>query len=137
MKKTIIILLISLMGMVANAETYFFMRLTTTDNSIVTYSLDSLKFIHNNNNVTIINSNGFITQPLDQLQKMQFVQIDKPGTQFADVNGDGEINIADVNSIINAILGNAIEGTFDVNSDGEINIADVNVVINCILGSPH
>ena len=50
-----------------------------------------------------------------------------------DVNGDGEVNIADVNAVISAILGNAIAPACDVNGDGEVNIADVNAVISIIL----
>lgn len=52
-----------------------------------------------------------------------------------DVNTDGEVNIADVNCIINVILGDLdIYGDrADVNADGEVTIADVNVVIACIL----
>ena len=52
-----------------------------------------------------------------------------------DVNGDGEVNIADVNAVINIILGDDsgdIDG--DVNGDGEVNIADVNNIITIILG---
>ena len=54
-------------------------------------------------------------------------------TLVGDVNGDGEVNIADVNALIDMILnGNAaIEG--DVNNDSEVNIADVNTLINLIL----
>lgn len=52
-----------------------------------------------------------------------------------DVNNDGEVNIADVNAVINVILGGAGNDTSgDVNADGEINIADVNAIINIILG---
>ena len=51
-----------------------------------------------------------------------------------DVNHDGEVNIADVNVIIKAMLtGNGMEEDLDVNGDGEVNIADVNAVINIIL----
>ena len=50
-----------------------------------------------------------------------------------DVNGDGEVNIADINAIINMILsGNVGTSAADVNSDGEVNIADVNTVIDAI-----
>jgi endonuclease I len=52
-----------------------------------------------------------------------------------DINGDGEVNIADVNAVINVILGDessTIDG--DVNGDGEVNIADVNNIIAVILG---
>jgi hypothetical protein len=53
------------------------------------------------------------------------------------VNGDGEVNIADVNVIIGIILGNTYDAETvrraDVNGDGEVNIADVNAIIDIIL----
>ena len=51
-----------------------------------------------------------------------------------DTNGDGEINIADINTIIDAILNGTYDVDCDCNGDGEINIADVNSVIDIILG---
>ena len=51
-----------------------------------------------------------------------------------DVNNDGEVNIADVNAVINVILGRGSNTSADVNGDGEINIADVNAIISIILG---
>lgn len=51
-----------------------------------------------------------------------------------DVNGDGEVNIADVNAVINMILDSPTENG-DVNGDGEVNIADVNAIIDIILNS--
>ena len=50
-----------------------------------------------------------------------------------DVNGDGEVNIADVNAVIKFILTSGSLDTADVNGDGEINIADVNAVIRIII----
>jgi hypothetical protein len=56
-------------------------------------------------------------------------------TLYGDVNGDLEINIADINSVIDIILdGTAITPAADVNGDGEVNIADINVIIDIILG---
>ena len=54
-----------------------------------------------------------------------------------DVNGDGEITIADINIIIDAILTvtQEFQTAADVNGDGEITIADINVVIDIILGN--
>ena len=52
-----------------------------------------------------------------------------------DVNNDGEVNIADVNTVIDYILGDKSRQSIDVNNDGEINIADVNAVINIISNS--
>ena len=51
------------------------------------------------------------------------------------MNGDGEVNIADINAIINVILTGAENAAADVNGDGEINIADINAIINLILGA--
>ncbi len=51
-----------------------------------------------------------------------------------DVNGDGEVNIGDLNSIITVILENRDDPVADVNGDGEVNIGDVNVEIALILG---
>ena len=58
------------------------------------------------------------------------------GMKF-DVNGDGEINIADINVITDIILGGTVDELTrrraDVNGDGEINIADINTVTDAIL----
>ena len=56
----------------------------------------------------------------------------EPGTP-GDVNGDGEVNIADVNALIDKILSQSGDEGCDVNKDGEVNIADVNAVIDLIL----
>jgi hypothetical protein len=74
-------------------------------------------------------------------------QGDIPG----DVNGDGEVNVADVNKVIDVIINGGSHGhghapaneseavsedwcdIIDVNGDGEINIADANVIIDYIL----
>ena len=54
----------------------------------------------------------------------------------ADVNADGEVNIADVNSVISVIMENTSDaGRADVNDDGEVNIADINAVIAAIFGN--
>lgn len=50
-----------------------------------------------------------------------------------DVNGDGVVNISDINLIINMILSGTFNAKGDVNSDGVVNITDINAVINIIL----
>ena len=61
--------------------------------------------------------------------------VDFPG----DVNHDGEVNIADINAIINIILGGNVDDQTreraDVNGDGEVNIADINAIIDIILNT--
>lgn len=55
-----------------------------------------------------------------------------------DVNGDGEVNIADVNALTDIILGRVADDDTmyraDVNEDGEINVGDVNALVDIILG---
>ncbi len=61
------------------------------------------------------------------------------GFAKGDVNGDGEVNIADVNCLVGVILGTRDADEFGgrafVNDDDEVNIADVNAVIAIILGN--
>ena len=57
---------------------------------------------------------------------------EQPGIK-GDVNGDGEVNIADVNAIIDMILAGSMDAKGDVNGDSEVNIADVNAIIDIIL----
>jgi hypothetical protein len=53
---------------------------------------------------------------------------------MGDVNGDREVNIADINKMIDTIMTpSVIEPNYDVNGDGEINIADINAIIDLIL----
>jgi len=60
-----------------------------------------------------------------------------PEYHSGDVNGDGEVNIADINAIINIILGREASTDMllraDVDGNGEINIGDVNAIIGIIL----
>ena len=51
-----------------------------------------------------------------------------------DVNGDGTVNIADINAVIDIILRSGGYTTAaDVNNDGAVNIADINALIDSIL----
>ena len=62
-----------------------------------------------------------------------YQRIEQPGDP-CDVNGDGEVTVADVNLLINFILTSSEGERGDVNGDGEIGVADVNLIINHILG---
>lgn len=63
-----------------------------------------------------------------------------------DINGDGEVNMGDANSVIDIVImggnnghpripGHNDDGFGDVNGDGEVNIADVNTIIEMILSN--
>ena len=53
-----------------------------------------------------------------------------------DVNGDGQVDISDVNIVINLMLGKTTDEDYegDINGDGNVDISDVNLVINYMLG---
>ena len=50
-----------------------------------------------------------------------------------DVNGDGSVNITDLNIIIGLILSNEYNYAADLNNDRSVNISDVNMIIFIIL----
>ena len=54
-----------------------------------------------------------------------------------DVNGDGTVNISDINAVIIMIHnGNDTASTADVNGDGVVNISDLNAIISIIIDGP-
>ena len=57
---------------------------------------------------------------------------EEPGIP-GDVNGDGSVNISDINEVIDLILGGRYAEGADVNADGSVNISDINTLISIIL----
>lgn len=57
------------------------------------------------------------------------------GTTFSpcDVTQDGSTTIADVQAMVNQVLGSAA-ALSDLNGDGKVNVVDVQIVINAVLG---
>lgn len=55
-----------------------------------------------------------------------------------DVNLDGEVTVADINTVIDVILSGVddqqVVSRADVNRDGEVTVADINLVIDAIIG---
>ena len=61
----------------------------------------------------------------------QIVEMGSGTGLLGDVNGDGYVDIADINAVMDIILGiNGYTAAADVNGDGEITIADVNAIID-------
>ena len=57
-----------------------------------------------------------------------------PNTAVCDVNGDGSVNVTDVQLAVNQALGTATCGAGNVNGDAACNVTDVQLVVNKALG---
>jgi hypothetical protein len=59
-----------------------------------------------------------------------------PAVSHCDANEDGAVNVADVQKVVNGVLGVGTPvGTTDINRDGVVNILDVQAVVNVVLGA--
>ena len=71
----------------------------------------------------------------------QIIESDWGEVVYGDVLGDGKVDVADVNAVINIILelktSDDYPGDGDLISDGKVDISDVNEIVNIILGLPH
>ena len=53
-------------------------------------------------------------------------------TSTCDLNGDGSVNVADLQLVINEALGSA-PPVHDLNGDGRVNVADVQIAVDAVL----
>lgn len=56
-------------------------------------------------------------------------------TTKGDVNGDGEVDVADISSVVNVMMGGERiwDGRDDVDGNGVVDVSDINVILNIIL----
>ncbi len=86
------------------------------------------------------------TNPTDKTYaRVDDPENDKPGYftykvsfQLGDVNGDNEVNVADITALTNILRGDVAAGTYnsaaaDVDGDGEVKTADITELVNMIL----
>ena len=119
----------------AASETLNFVK---ADGSKVSFSVEGLKITYDDfAHAVVTNNETSATLNLSDLEYMYFGDEAAVTYPTGDVNGDGEVNIADINALIDTILsGNADSETAtraDVNGDSEVNVADVNALIDLIL----
>ena len=51
-----------------------------------------------------------------------------------DVNGDGEVDVADISAVISVMAGTP-NSSADVNGDGEVDVADISAIIIIMAGN--
>jgi hypothetical protein len=65
--------------------------------------------------------------------ELLFSMTPSSGAIACDINGDGSINVSDVQLVINEVQGIS-PAVHDLNHDGALTVADVQIVINAVLG---
>lgn len=100
------------------------------------YSLATRPVVKFNGGEMVLKSAGTeVTYSLGDIQQIVFAK--GTDTKKGDVNGDGTVDVSDVNILINIILGNdeagKYDGRADVTGDGTVDVSDANALINLVL----
>ena len=101
------------------------------DGKTLHLDLDVLKLSYGRHRLDIIllDENGHATNNV-----MSYFVVIEPDPM--DVNGDGEVNSADITALYSLLLDNIeVVGNADVNNDGTINGADITALYNYLLGN--
>ena len=79
----------------------------------------------------------WITKRMAYLDENVFERPVEPKPLVGDINKDGEISVADINALIEVVLGTAADSDTiqlcDLNGDREITVSDINQLINLIM----
>lgn len=129
--KYILLLLAASVAMTTSAieDTLTFVR---TDGSTVAFSTSGLTITYDDFAHAIVNNDE--TSATINLADVDYMCLGEVEASLkGDVNGDGEVNIADINAVIDTILTGDTNVRADVNRDSEVNIADINSLIDIIL----
>lgn len=136
--KYLMLLLVAVSTITAHAadddRTLTFVNL---DGTTVTFSATGLVITYNDQAQALIKNDE--TSGVVDLSEVDFMCFGEvPVTAIkGDVNADQSVNIADLNAVINIILGATVNdetlSRADVNSDSTVNISDVNALIAIIL----
>ena len=130
--KYILSILTTVMTLAASATTYHTLTFAKTDGTTVSFAVDGLIIIYDDfAHAVVTNNDTTATITLADIDCMYFS--DMAASVTGDVNGDGEVNISDINAVIDLILSGTTCPSADVNDDGEINITDINAIIDIIL----
>ena len=137
--KYILLVMTALVTMTALADSQETLTFVKHNATTVTFSTSNLVITYDDFAHAVVTNDD--TTAIIDLIDVDYMCFGEVESSFVtgDVNGDGEVNVADVNALIDIILGGTTdeqtEARADVNNDDEINIADVNALIDIILAS--
>ncbi len=141
MKKLVLLFAAAVVTMLSmSADTYNYLNFVNSSNQITQFSTTGLRMTFNGGKATVTADGQTQTINLSTMAYMEFTNIQAGGTTYllGDINGDGNVDVSDINAIINIMLGKAQASDFvgiaDVTGDNSIDVSDVNAVINIMLG---
>ena len=123
-----------------SADTYNYLNFVTANNQTTQFATDGFRMTFNNGIGSVTVNGQTRTVNLASMAYMEFSNTSTGGSDYlpGDVNGDGTVDIADVNIVINIMLGmdsaDKYDGRAYITSDDIVDIADVNAAINIMLG---
>lgn len=139
MKKYIFLFVLVLGMAVAHAQSYTYLNFNTTDAAVTQVATQGLKITFNDG-VAVVTVGDEVTEiPLATLDYMEFTNTEYSagGGMTGDLDGNGVVDVEDLNIIINIILQLGDSGDYpgepDVDGSGVVDIEDVNAIINLIL----
>lgn len=136
MKRIVLILIATLIGMSAWATNESFLNFVKKDGKVTQYVANGTKLTFSGKTINV-NSNGTASEvSMVGLHHLEFGKSVVPSVLMGDVNGDGTVDITDINALVNILLGTASPDDYKnpyVNDDDVIDIVDVNIVISLIV----
>ena len=83
-----------------------------------------------------ISSDGYVVDDGIYIDDVKVFAYNTSSNMYGDVNGDGDINVIDIVTIVNIILDDSSDTNVlvaDLNSDSEVNILDIVILVGIIL----
>ncbi|MBQ4367494.1 MAG: dockerin type I repeat-containing protein [Muribaculaceae bacterium] len=140
MKKIIFILVLAFATLQASADAFGYLKFNLSGSNEQAFAANGVKITFDNGNAIVTLADG-TTSTLTLADINYFYFSDDAGTNLlkGDVNGDGEISVADITALVNIVLSSEqltdpdLFYRADVNSDGEIGIADITSLVNLVM----
>ena len=137
MKKLVLLIAAAMFTMLSmSADTYNYLNFVNSSNQITQFSTTGLRMTFNGGKAIVTAGGQTQTINLASMAYMEFTNTQAGGADYlkGDVNGDGKVDVSDVNIVINMILNKVpMSSSADVDASGIVDVDDVNTLINIIL----